>query len=265
MRLLSLALAAALFVGCGGGSGGSPSSPNVTGNWHMTATSSSSGTVVPLNGNIVDTQNATHDVQASLDDGTGDCPGIRGNLGPVLNSFLSGHQSGQSIPLSGQGLAGANLVSIAMPLTATLDGNSLNGTYSVTGGCSDNGTVSGVRVPPLTGSWRGIVDGGPVTFSASLSQPSTSISTITGGAQLSGTVQFTSSSCFFSGMLFGSYVTGDLVSFNINMADGMAIFGTGHVTDPPTAKAMLFSYEILPPNGGTGPCNGQTGTFTMNR
>lgn len=33
--------------------------PEVTGNWHMTATSSSSGTVVPLNGNIVETQNAT--------------------------------------------------------------------------------------------------------------------------------------------------------------------------------------------------------------
>lgn len=270
MKRLLLVLWSAVLVGCGGDSQQpqqSPPLPDVTGNWHFTAASSVNSSVIHLDGSILDLQNQNHNILANLGEDVPDpaCIGTGGVGGNIVGAVLNGNQSGQSVPLAGgPSQSGAD---ITMSLTSASDGNTINGTYSVSGGCSDNGTVSGVRVPSLSGSWSGTVDGGPTTFSASLSQDSPSLSTINGNITvgLSGAVQFSASSCFASGPLTAnSGVWGNTVELDIAMADGLIVYGSGQVSDPSTAKTMTFSYTISSPTG-SGPCDGQTGTFTMNR
>jgi hypothetical protein len=94
------------------------------------------------------------------------------------------------------------------------DGGSLTGTYSISGGCSsgDGGSVTGVRVPSLTGSWTGTIDGNnSETVSASVTQassPGPQIGnygvTVNGDTYaFYGTVQFTGNQCLgaFSGTI----------------------------------------------------------------
>lgn len=271
MKLLALAIAsAALSVSCSGGNGSAnnsppPAPPDVTGNWHVTSTSSINAVVIHSDGPMLD-QSGQITANVAGDAADPACQGVAAGGG--ISGLFTGAQSGQNIPL-----ASAGVFTITMSLTSATDANSLSGSYTMSSGCTDNGTVAGVRVPSLTGSsWNGTMDSGPTTFTATLTQASPVASTISQDGNsylaLTGSVQFTSSTCFASGSLIGpgSFVYGTHIGLNISMGDGMNLSATGQISDPATAKTTTLTYTIYPAtSGGTGPCNGQTGTFTMSR
>lgn len=258
----------AVFVASSGGGNGSANNsssstfPDVTGNWHMTATSFVNNAVMHFDGSLViDESNLNRNVLSNLSEDVPD-PACGIN---IVGGVLNGNKRGQTVPLAGgPSQSGAD---ITISLTAA-DANSLVGSYSVPAGCADKGNVTGVRVPSLAGSWNGTMDGGATTLSATLSQDRPSLSTINGSfdSPLSGDVEFGASGCFSSGPLaMSSSVWGDIVELDIAMADGLMLSGRGSVSDPATAKAMTFSYIIKSPTGAGGRCVGQTGTFTVNR
>ncbi|MFZ1086532.1 MAG: hypothetical protein WAN35_16330 [Terracidiphilus sp.] len=143
-----------------------------------------------------------------------------------------------------------------LAISATIEpGSILLGTYNCSPqqGNADNGTIYGVNVPSLTGSWSGtapyvlqVYSGGvvtskdyPVVVTASIQQASFS-SPINGlpAFSLSGTVTLTSSYCFVSGASnmtidpSQSYVSGDIVDIIASASNGTMNY-SGFSSQPP--------------------------------
>lgn len=226
-------------------------------------------------GSIVDTQ---QQVAASLwqDNGTDNQNNSKSCTAGYLWVF-SGTQSGTNLTLTTTAAnSSGNGATTKTSLMSTSDGSSLTGTYSISGGCSsgDNGTVTGVLVPSLTGSWTGTIDGNnSETVSATVTQassPGPAIGnygvTVNGDTYaFYGTVQFTGNQCLdaFSGTIPDntdlSYVQGNEVGVTL-FSNGSELVIAGLVNYPSTAKSVNLSYSI---HGGA--CDGQAGTIVLSQ
>jgi hypothetical protein len=164
-RFLGICALCSVLTGCGASSSSnnpdqSQAPPDVTGNWYVTAVSSSTGSSIHLDGSIVDTQ---QQLAASLwQDNQTDNQNDSSSCTAGALWVLAGSQSGASMPLTTTSAnSSGNGATLTLSLTAASDGNSVSGNYSVSGGCSngDSGTVNGVLVPSITATWTGAIVG----------------------------------------------------------------------------------------------------------
>lgn len=243
-----------LLAGCGGGSSSTPG-PTPTpvpqlaltsGNWDFAAVSSS-GPNFLIGGNVVQT-------------GSSVAGGMR-----VINSTC--FTSSVAVPISGT-ISGqtANVTSAAVAsqtINATLSGSatSLTGSYNVTGtGCAggDKGTLSGVLVPSISGTWKG-------TFiSNTVANPSVGVSaTITEGAPdpsglfvLTGSAAYTGSPCFATGTTTtASAMAGRTTDVFLKNDDGSTVEFIGFLNNPAAPTQINGTYTVT---GGL--CGGDSGT-----
>lgn len=245
-----------LLSGCGGGSSSTTPPPPTplslqSGNWDFSATSSS-GPSFLIGGNVVQT-------------GTSITGGVH-----VVNSTcitastpvpITGSISGQTATVTSAAVA-------SQTINATLSGSptALNGTYSVTGtGCAggDKGTIAGVLVPSVTGTWKG-------AFVSSVVANPTVITTavITEGAadanglfSLTGTATYSGSPCFASGTTAtGSAISGRTNDVILKNNDGSTVEFVGFLTSPASPTQMTGTYTV---SGGL--CNGDSGSGTLSK
>ncbi len=257
MRSTCLFAAALLFftlAGCGGGGSSTPQTPPLSitsGNWDF-GVSSVTGTNFIIGGNVTQSGSAI----------TGTVRVINSTCIPTTTPVpVSGSVSGQSATVTS-----ANITN--QVITATLSGSAttLNGNYNVTGtGCAggDHGTLAGVLVPSISGTWSGTfisnAAGNPqVGVTAPITEGSADA---TGIFALTGTVAFSGSPCFSTGTLAnGSASAGRLSDVIIKNNDGSTTEFIGSLTTPATPKQMVGTYTVT---GGV--CNGDTGNGTLTK
>jgi hypothetical protein len=230
-----------LCIGCGGGSSSSsgPNSSITSGNWTLTATSTVTlGLVLSIGGSLTQSGDAVSGAFYVSSSVSG-CPSLPVGVMPFTGIFKGNTLTLTSVKFSNQ----------VVTVNATGSGNSLTGTYAVTGGCADGdkGTVAASYLPPLTGVWTGTftnVDGTSIPVDpnnprevATATLMLTQSSTATNGIfPLSGTFSTNlapGSVCFSSGTIpgtgstTGAYVTGTSVAISAVSADGAEISYVG--------------------------------------
>jgi hypothetical protein len=235
---------------------GSSGSAGLTGNWEFTTAS----TAIP---------GVTSEVQGSIVQAGSSVNGVLHVLGsscfdPDTNMSVTGSITGNSVTITSSPVVGQ-----VVSFSGTATGTSLNGTYSISGGCAsgDRGTISGFKVPFLSGNWAGSFtsfSGPSINLNVPLSQwpPFTD-----GSFGLSGAATFQGSSCFAGGTITpgaitspigtGSSTIGTFVWIEINTSNGQVVF-FGDVNSAGNQISGL--YDVT---GGS--CDSDGGTGTMNK
>jgi hypothetical protein len=255
LRAICLALVTSLalvFTGCGGSNTSSQTSELTltAGNWDFAA-ASSSGTNFLIGGNVV--QNGT---------------GITGGL-RVSNSAcipfnipvpISGNISGQTATVTSAPVS-------SQIINATLSGSatSLTGTYSVAGtGCAggDKGSIAGVLVPSITGTWKGTLVSNVSNSTITLTAPITEVGAdATGLFGLTGSAAYTGATCFTSGSIIAanSSIAGRTIHIIFSNNDGSNVDLFAAPVNPASPTTITGTYVLL---GGV--CS-DMGTFTMTK
>lgn len=243
--------------GCGGGSSTSASGPQIaitSGNWDFAA-SSNSGASFQIGGDF-DQSGST--ISGSLRIFNSTCI----DSGTIIP--ISGTVSGQTITVTSANIA-------SQVITASVNGSAsaLSGTYSITGtGCAsgDKGTLSGVFVPSVTGTWKGTFTskaaGNPqIGVTVTLTEGAAGSGGFPGLFGFTGTVAYTGSSCFTTGNLTsGSLIVGRHVQVVSTNNDGSQIMFIGTLTNPSTATQASGMYNVF---GGA--CGGDSGTGSLTK
>jgi hypothetical protein len=185
---------------------------------------------------------------------------------PLLDDIvLSGTNTGGALALTSTALN-----SQVVTVTATGSGNTLNGTYSIAGGCGagDKGTLAGVSVPSLSGTWKSnilSVPGTNVTLTANLTQAT--VADTHGIFLLSGTYTLSGAQCSTGGNIISVLYTGvwgNNVAVRATTADlggGQGMAGwTGIISDPSNARTIGGSYYVT-----QGVCAGTGSTLLLTR
>jgi hypothetical protein len=185
-------------------------------------------------------------------------------------SLIAG--SSEVMTITGTARNGTNL-----DATFHVDGaNSTDPCYGTTGKYGATGTVSGLFVPPVTGTWSGtvvetdndpdtgaLINAYPVDVTATITQATTPDSNV--NFPLSGTVTFTNSLCFPDGVPVPvdsgtSYMEGNEIRLDLVDNDGLEIlFSNNNATvtgaDPyysgPEGYLYLYANPSTPIFGGT--------------
>ncbi len=234
-------------AGCGGGNGGAslPVEKITSGNWSFdTSTNPTFGHLDSMGGSFV--------LTGSSLSGTMFVDLTTCSTAPAVID-LSGTMSGNSFTLKASPLDNQ-----VITIQGTIQGpNSLSGTYSISGGCAngEQGSIAGVYVPPLTGTWKTTesVNGTPVTITLKLTQAPNATST--GYFPLSGTATYSGSPCATTGTVDQnvSFVLGKLVgvfvSTNESGGTGTVLYG-GALDAPATATSFQGFEEVM-----TGSCS----------
>ena len=173
---------------------------------------------------------------------------------------VGGTGAGSNLSLTSTSVAGQIIT-----LTGRITNNTVDGTYAIDGGCAngDQGSLNGIKIPALTGGWRGhtIVSDQTGNLTLTLTQ---------GNANADGTFGLsgsTSNATYFvcdegtiaSGTLTtpGSWVIGAQVFLQIQTTSGKANFsGTAD-------QSGRHIQGVLQYVGG--PCDGLFGEATFNR
>jgi len=193
--LIALVLLSAAFINCGGkGSSAAQSIPNIAGPWEFIAYSSNgskpTGIEVALqegktlldgiytpNGQI--SASSAQIAFVTLDPASGDIVSFGGTCPPAANSSSSltpGSVSALNAPFTFTYTENGNAFNVTGTLAS--DGQSLlNGTYTSQSGdaCTDGGTITGMVVPKLSGTYVGqltLPDGSTDSASATLTESS---------------------------------------------------------------------------------------------
>lgn len=142
-------------------------------------------------------------------------------------------------------------------------GSSMTGTYSVQNGCANgaNGTLTGTRYAPLTGSYAGAVSGG-ANRSVRLALTQSTDPAGDGTFLLSGTGTFTGFGCFANG------TTATPVGGNVSGPNFTATFNTDDIAGSKIVLKGTFSVGANSISFATytiqgGACNGQSGAGTL--
>jgi hypothetical protein len=245
--------ASVLLCGCGGGR--TPSQPvgppplflKLAGNWQFSMTSTTAGTSLTVAGIINQTSTS---VSGAVHVNGSDC------FDSLTTIALTGTLTGSSISLSSTSVVGQ-----VVTLTGTISDDAFIGTYTIKGGCASGyqGKVTGIKVPPITGTLNGtFAPSGDATFNA-VAHFSQGITSSVGTFGLTGTVTF-ATPCFGSGTLksrtfpSGSFIMGTSVALEIESDNGIVNFvGT---VNPDTGE-IRGDYVV---SGGT--CD-QAGTAVL--
>lgn len=259
-----LLLCSVELTGCGGTvgfavDGGTtlPISANsLTGGWVFKATPTTSpAPFVQLSGSL-DERSATNNsnpLQALLQiQGPGSCY-IGSVLLPLQGTVQKSAASLYSFEVNAQYLT----------ITATADATNttLNGTYSVGGGCANGakGTISGTRYLPLKGPYGGTTTGGQSTATTTLSLTEAAQGNGDGSFTVTGTGQFQNLACFTSATITSGSVLGSAVHLVMSTNETAKSSVTVDGTFNPAATAINAS-SIVVTGGG---CAGSLGTANL--
>lgn len=169
---------------------------------------------------------------------------------------LTGTLTGSNVSLTSTSVAGQ-----VTTFTGSITDNAFTGTYTINGGCAngDQGNVTGINVPPITGKLNGtFTPSGGEAFDmvAQLIQGRASSE---GSFGVTGTV-LSNTSCFSSGTIksatfpSGSFILGTSVALEIQTDNGtVAFLGTANQS----TSEISGDYTV---SGGT--CD-QTGTAVL--
>jgi len=210
------------LIGCGAAA--SSNLAVTQGNWAFTATSSAK---------IVNKQVASFVLGGNLSQSGDKLSGTltvdqSGCIAPQTIAF-TGTVKGSDITLTSAAFDG-NVISV----TGTANKDSLTGSYTVTGGCADDGTISANVVPSISGTWTGtvFVSDSPATISVALTQSSSASEN--GSFVLSGTATYTGSVCEASATITeGSSISGSQLTLNLNT--GVTYVATLNSTTAPAS------------------------------
>jgi hypothetical protein len=274
--------AAVALVACGGGGnnfgGGGARNPvqkytDISGNWGMATSSSAASQQDYIAGTInSDSQGHISGIVHVMD--PNDLFGTSGCYNALTDVSVSGTiNSSNSITTTS---ASVDSQIFTASLTATSDGGTMSGSYSITGGCAggDRGQVGAVRFPNMSGTWHGTVTSS-VDNTTNTSIAGTLTETQSPNADgiypVSGTVTL-NSRCFTSATLIqpsstriGSFVAGGLMILEMDATDLIGggtdtIYVAGAATDIPTSKNMQINYSIY---GGS--CDADAGNGVIAR
>jgi hypothetical protein len=151
---------------------------------------------------------------------------------------------------------------LSFTTTVSNSGSTLQGSYTVSGGCADGekGSIKGTRISTVVGSYVGSLTGGTArSIQAALNQSTQPNGD--GNFLLSGKATFTGFSCFSSGSIVmpgSGVVSGSSLraKFVTDEAAGSSVLVTGKTAT--AADQIAVTYQV---NGGA--CNGQTGSGTI--
>ncbi len=267
-NLFFAALLACVFVtGCGVGSafsGTPPGAASLAGNWEFGAVPVAAtppavaipiGIYLTANGSVLSgTPWAQIPVPQSCQ---GSCCG-----GPFANihSPLSG-----AIDTQGNlKLQSAPSAPTVFSLTGQVIFGSLgNGTYTISGACTGQGSISGSHIPALTGTWAGVLKSSSKnnSFRVSLTLRQTTAPDASGFLHFSGSAVFTGSPCFTTAAIpvpteTNSHFLGNLFSAGLTAPDGSSISIAGNLSSSGTS--LTVSYAV---SGGG--CNQDLGAGTL--
>ena len=270
--LICLTVATITSTGCGGivgsadsGAGSGATSvapnPNATGNWQITLTPTSGGTLFPtLSGYIQDDVSDAGDSKFTTEElighGASGCfvgPNPISGFGTIVGSKLSTSAlsvNGQSFLLAG---------------TLSSTSSSLTGTYSVQGGCADGatGTIAGTRYSNVAGTFTGSVEGTSPAVGVQLNLTQNSAGNTNGVFEITGSAVFTGFTCFNSGTLTqpNGYVTGSTISltYATNDPTGAQAILQGNI-DPGAGEMTITSFQVT-----SGSCEGTYGKTILNK
>lgn len=256
--LLAVLAGAFALTGCGFIKDGSSSGTAPTaGNWSFIATSTvTSGQVSQIGGNLTVSGNSVSSTMHS------DLP----CFDPSLPFTFSGTLQNKQITFTSAANTNNQVITLIATVTAA---STITGTYTVTAGgacAADQGNVSAVLVPAISGTWSGSIagKGGP---QAALSMALTEASTASadGSYALSGNLTFANSSCSKSGTITDSYVAGSMVVIKgttleqDNVTQGSFTYTDAFLNNPAT-PTMNGTYSVV-----TGYCAPDTSTATFSK
>jgi len=250
-----LTLLLTVVSGCGGSSGGtigggSQTYPTLTGNWMAASDSSLTNSIYELGGYMTNTGGS---VTATL------------HAVPFLSSCFP---STDEIPFTGTvtttgsiSMTSTEVASQVISVTGTtVNGSLLSGSYKITGGCAggDSGSLIGLVEPSYSGAYSGTFQTGapsPVSVSVTMIQSGPDAD---GTYSLSGTVNFSGTSCFTTGTITSSTAYGGFIQFTVNTdQDGVLQF-TGFSAATPQAITIEALYQVT-----AGLCSGETGDGSL--
>jgi hypothetical protein len=221
---LVVSLSLPLLVGCGGGvqmgggnnggGDGQPSTPlgSFTESWHFAPPSNSSSIEAALTLSSVSVVGVGHFQSFST---SSPCPSFFDNFP------LSGTIDGQG-NLSLKSSPGSGLVLFLSGVLASDRASVSSGSYHFTGGCAaaETGTLTGVKVKPLTGLFAGTMQGSGNTVSISTQLTQATTSDENGLFPLAGTFTV-ANMCDETFTLNGASVGGDAVHLYSNTGTGL--------------------------------------------
>ena len=249
-RILAVVILACFMPGCGDGSGpGSTPNPDAitAGNWSFnTLSSPTDGHLISIGG-VLSASGATLSGTMAVDLSV--CSfnpqtAVTGTVSESSFTLKSASIDGQVITIQG----------------TMANSKSLVGTYSISGGCADGerGSIVGVYVPPLTGTWRATesVNGSDVVITLNLTQQTAADH---GFFHVSGTASYSGSPCALSGTINSnlSFVTGNVVGIFVNTSEvgggsGQLMYAGG-LDDPAIANSFSSLEGVL-----SGSCTSST-------
>jgi len=258
---LSFSVCLFLLVGCGGGGGssstgggsnGTSNSSVTSGNWSLVASSSVVANTSYIGGSLTQSGSSLsatmHIDHSSCYELTTDVP-------------LSGTITGSSFTLTSS-IVNSQVITVTGTIT---NSSTLQGTYSIAGGCAagDRGTVSGVLVPSVNGTWKATDSstGTTVTITGTITQSATG--TADGIFLLTGSFTYSGSPCSTGGTLLSdSFIAGDVVGVDAQTNDTGGVKGetvlVAILNNPTSPTSFSGSYQIL-----SGACSGETGTLNF--
>ena len=268
-KFLPSLLAAFVFgclLGCGGTVGSvvstgagtpDPTYAYMTGNWQMTATSTSQTTFTSLAGFINESAGSagtSHATTAVFQLVPGSCflgeetlP-LSGNVNTSAVSIRSFSDSGQFVTITGTENAAAN---------------QFTGTYVVNGGCANGvtGSVTGTKYAPLSGTYTGAPPSTATPQSISLTLAQSASGNGKGFSPVAGTAAFSGFPCFSKGSLQdGSSVDGSSVQLSILTDNNQTVTLNG--TSDAAGKTISVTSGAI--SGSSGSCgNGSLQPFTL--
>jgi hypothetical protein len=256
LSLVTIAVLAMSLAGCGGGSNGGNTTIQA-GNWALSATSATNNSGAPssIGGNLTQSGQV-----------------VSGTVHIVGSTCFD---SAEAIPVSGS-INGSNLVlqvnstsGQQVTLAATVTSTSINGTYTVAGGCAngDAGTVAGNPVPSISGTWSGPVAGSGgtnVTLSIALTQATTA--SADGSFALTGTVTYMNSSCSTSGTITSGSIAGtsiselDVQTVESDASQGSFTYSNVSLNSSTAPTSMSGDYSV-----DSGLCSSDAQTLTLTK
>ncbi|MHB1938849.1 MAG: hypothetical protein ACYCOR_20045 [Acidobacteriaceae bacterium] len=231
---LLLGLIVGGLAGCGSGSGSKiTTSADIPGNWEFTATIGRNG-VVPIGVYLTSTGSVVSGTAGVQMPFPNDCiNGCCGGPFAQFNDSLTGKLDDKGNLTLGSTVPNGGPV---FTMTAVVSGGTMtNGTFNLTGGCPAKGTITGVELPTLNGTYAGTVKSTDTGRSYSLSTTLQQSATINaqGSLNVTGTATFTGYPCLTSTTMAmplsqNSGLSGDLFGVTMNGAGGatLSISGT---------------------------------------
>lgn len=262
--LTALGLAALFTAGCG-----SSNPVGLNGNYQFTATSTPPNPTTGPGFAKPDMKifPTLPSFAGSLTEKSGVVSGVLQNLNGPCFSFngdisVTGNLKPGQLTLTSSAVQGEVLTVNAT--ISTDDATITAGTYTIAGTCADKGTITGLRVPPLhgtyTGDFKSDLTGTTIHTSVQLAQMP--LADAHGIFHMTAAATFSGSSCFTKGSVTdpanGSIVIGSLngVMLKTDEKAGSTVTSIG-VYDPATKSVTSF-YSV---SGGA--CNGDRGTGTL--